>query len=419
MLPAFAPRRRLAPPPSGARVDWGNPLNASLLGCWLPGAEGAARSTNLVSGRSAFRATTGVTAAAGRYGQAGAFDGTVDAHLTCGTLGAFPAALTLEALVYLPDALESGAFIKVGSGQQGYGMGVGNGTFDSDGNELLALREFVGWIDTNVTIGTGWHHVASAYTVSGGAYVGWVDGVRVTSGTFAGINTGNTDTFVGGYTGDGSENRHGAYRIALARVYGRQLNDAEVRALAAAPFATLVAPRSFWLGGLDASAAAYDRSLAGSQPTAAATLLARLNALSRPDADGAVGGWTTHLGGTTNLYQVVDEAAADDADYVQSGLDPTADTLILSLGALTDAGVSDANSHRLRFRYRKPAGDAARVDLAVTVQAGATDVATRTFEDIPDDWTEGLVELTAGEVGDFRTNGGYADPRLKLSATQV
>jgi hypothetical protein len=77
-------------------------------------------------------------------------------------------------------------------------------------------------------------------------------------------------------------------------------------------------------------AAALNRALAGTQPAAAATLLARPNALSRPDADLSAGGWTTHLGGTTDLWQVVDEAAADDADYVQSVLDPTADTLILS-----------------------------------------------------------------------------------------
>jgi hypothetical protein len=161
------------------------------------------------------------------------------------------------------------------------------------------------------------------------------------------------------------------------------------------------------------------RTAAGSQPAATGTLLARPNALSRPDADLSAGGWTTHLGGTTDLWQVVDEAAADDADYVRSVLDPAADTLILSLEALDDAGVSDAASHRLRFRYSKPSGDTARIDLAVTVQAGATDVATRTFEDIPDGWTEGLVELTAAEVGDFRTNGGYSDPRIKLVATQV
>lgn len=46
-----------------------------------------------------------------------------------------------------------------------------------------------------------------------------------------------------------------------------------------------------------------------------------------PDADAAIGGWTDQAGGTTNLYQTVDEATANDTDYVQSSFNPTNDII--------------------------------------------------------------------------------------------
>ena len=46
-----------------------------------------------------------------------------------------------------------------------------------------------------------------------------------------------------------------------------------------------------------------------------------------PDADAAIGGWTDQVGGTTNLYQAVDEATANDTDYVQSSFNPTNDII--------------------------------------------------------------------------------------------
>jgi hypothetical protein len=161
------------------------------------------------------------------------------------------------------------------------------------------------------------------------------------------------------------------------------------------------------------------RSLTGAQPAATGTLTAWKLALSWPDADVSSGGWTTQTGATTGLSLVLDEATADDADYVRSEPGPVADATVLSLAPLDDAGVSAAGSHRVRFRYSKPEGDAPRIDLTVTLQAGATPVATRTYQDIPDDWTEGVVELTPAEIADFRAAGGYADPRVELVAEEV
>lgn len=141
--------------------------------------------------------------------------------------------------------------------------------------------------------------------------------------------------------------------------------------------------------------------------------------LSDPDTDIGVGGWTTQIGDVVALYAVLDEPTADDGDYVRSGLRPVADALELAFAPFDDAGVSSAGTHLLRFRYGKPAGVVARIDLTVVVRAGTTDVATRTFTDVAAGFADGVVDLTPSEIAAFRAAGGYADPRAKLIADQV
>lgn len=161
------------------------------------------------------------------------------------------------------------------------------------------------------------------------------------------------------------------------------------------------------------------RALAGSQPTATGALTSWKWAPFAPDEDLSAGGWTTQAGATTGLFGVVDEATASDADYVRSAASPAADELVLAFPAVADAGLGADGSLRVRFRYAKPAGVAARIDLAVTLRGGATDVATATLTDIPDAFTDGALTLTAAEVAAFRAAGGFADARLALVAEEV
>jgi len=62
--------------------------------------------------------------------------------------------------IYLKSSGEKGGFLKFGSGEDGFGLGVGSNNWDTNGNELIAYFGGVRWIDSNTNIGTGWHQVA-------------------------------------------------------------------------------------------------------------------------------------------------------------------------------------------------------------------------------------------------------------------
>ena len=75
------------------------------------------------------------------------------------------------------------------------------------------------------------------------------------------------------------------------------------------------------------------------------------NQFSRPDADFARDTWTTDAGGTTNLWDSINETSASDADYVKSSVDAVNDELIVTLANIEDPASS--TGHVVRFRYRK------------------------------------------------------------------
>jgi hypothetical protein len=57
---------------------------------------------------------------------------------------------------------------------------------------------------------------------------------------------------------------------------------------------------------------------------------------ARPDADVTDGGWVNRAGSNVNLYQSIDEATADDTDYIQSSLSPSsADMTEINLSDIT------------------------------------------------------------------------------------
>lgn len=72
---------------------------------------------------------------------------------------------------------------------------------------------------------------------------------------------------------------------------------------------------------------------------------------ARPDADQSIGTWTTDSGGTTNLWDSLNETSASDADYVKSATTPTNNEVIFTLTNIGDPEAS--GGHLVRFRYRK------------------------------------------------------------------
>ncbi len=143
---------------------------------------------------------TGTTEYEGIFGDAREFDGTDDYISIASTLGLGTTNATIEAWIYLDSTSEKGSIAMVGAGGNGYGIGVGNTWWQDSGNDLILLFENVRWIDTNVKIGTGWHHVAMALSSTGRPRV-YLDGELVYSDETGAPGLTGTITTIGGYTG--------------------------------------------------------------------------------------------------------------------------------------------------------------------------------------------------------------------------
>lgn len=69
---------------------------------------------------------------------------------------------------------------------------------------------------------------------------------------------------------------------------------------------------------------------------------------ARPDADTTIGNFTTDAGGTTNLFQQIDEVSPNDADYVRSPASPISEAYVCRLSDITDPASSSGHIIRMR-----------------------------------------------------------------------
>lgn len=111
----------------------------------------------------------------------------------------------------------------------------------------------------------------------------------------------------------------------------------------------------------------------------------------RPDADSIDGGWTNELGGTI-LFSSIDESTLDDADYIQSSVNPSADIAKISL---SNPGYAVGEPAKLRYRYKKDASPTA--DLTVRLLQGATQIASWTHSGISTSFVTTTQTLSAPE----------------------
>jgi len=132
-----------------------------------------------------------------------------------------------------------------------------------------------------------------------------------------------------------------------------------------------------------------------------------------PSADVTLGGWTPSAGGSpTELWPMIDEATADDSDFIQSVLTPSNDTSEVRLQTLSDPSVS--TGHVVRYRYAKDIAQG-RVDLTVKLMDGVTEIASFTHSDIPAVLTQANQTLSAAQA-DAISN--YGNLRLRFTANQ-
>jgi hypothetical protein len=93
---------------------------------------------------------------------------------------------------------------------------------------------------------------------------------------------------------------------------------------------------------------------------------------ARPATQVQQGSWRNQANGTTNLHQAIDEAIADDADYVENEV--ASGVLIVSLSSVLDPSVGTDHNIFTRYSWQDGSGD---FTLTLTLREGATTRATK------------------------------------------
>ena len=136
---------------------------------------------------------------------------------------------------------------------------------------------------------------------------------------------------------------------------------------------------------------------------------------ARPSADTTRTAWTDQAGGTTNIWDTINESVASDADYIKTATPPGANEFETLLTTVTDP-ISSVN-HVMRWRRRKqPASGSNDQNLVVRLLVGGTQIVSRADNAIPGTFTDTSYTLSGGEA-DAITN--YADMRLEFVTTMV
>jgi hypothetical protein len=158
-------------------------------------------------------ASAGVPSGTVNYGYEG-FDGNTQQELV-GSSFINPSVgnITYSFMVSLPDTYQGGAFIADGgNNNNGFSIGVGGATFDAPGNNLIGVFDGVGggWIDTDINIGTNWHHIV--VTIPSNTWmqpIFYLDGTNAYNSTLEQtINSPSASCAIGGHTPTGGFPRY-------------------------------------------------------------------------------------------------------------------------------------------------------------------------------------------------------------------
>jgi hypothetical protein len=171
--------------PITSDLNWASPLARSLV-AWYPISRSSSVHVVVDSARNqrglrAASAPPGAVISAGPFGPM-LVTQTAEIY-TDSAVGGFSASnATIAQWVYIPDTSRRGVFLKIGGGTSGFALGVGNTQTDNSGNNLIALYEFVRYVNSGVAIGTGFHHIAMTINGSGHPRL-FIDGRAVYSDT--------------------------------------------------------------------------------------------------------------------------------------------------------------------------------------------------------------------------------------------
>ncbi len=142
----------------------------------------------------------------------------------------------------------------------------------------------------------------------------------------------------------------------------------------------------------------------------------------RPDNDFAnPDSWQDDGGGSSDIFESIDEEVAADGDYIRSPLTPSADVYVARLSDGEDPALS--TGHKLKVRYAKSAAGGAQIDITAQLRENyvnegsqGTLIKQRVFADVSDSFATDDYTLSAGEADSITD---YTDLFLRLAANQV
>ena len=133
----------------------------------------------------------------------------------------------------------------------------------------------------------------------------------------------------------------------------------------------------------------------------------------RPDGDRTIGGHTTQSGGTTNLFTVLNEAVANDANYIQSPSGAGAYTYECSLANLEAEYKIGTGTVTVAYRYGKDQAAGAQVDQVISLRQGTTLLASNTHTNVGVFPVAGTLTVSASSITNVQ------DLRLRFVSTVV
>lgn len=140
----------------------------------------------------------------------------------------------------------------------------------------------------------------------------------------------------------------------------------------------------------------------------------------RPDSDVTDGAFTKSTGGNVNMYQMIDEATADDSDYITTadGVDTSSE---FGLGNLTNTPMAgDSVVVRYRYGFADTGGSSNIILLSVSLYQGSTQIAGTLYSTgfAPSVllFADGAFTLTDTQIG---TVTDWTDLRVRFSVTNV
>lgn len=143
----------------------------------------------------------------------------------------------------------------------------------------------------------------------------------------------------------------------------------------------------------------------------------------RPSADtNNPGLYVDEAAGSVDIFQSIDEVAADDADFIQTPVGPTGGPVYVTKYSILEDPQSNVG-HTFRNRYAKDASGGAQIDAVFELRQGyvsegtpGTLIVSRSFADISDVFAQDNYVLSGAEA-DAITD--YADLFLRIQFTQV